>query len=218
MICFFKKVSKHFVLKYKFFRSHIDYSASVSLDSYLSKGVKVLKNASLGNCKVDKFTYIGINSNFSNTTIGSYCSVGPDVICGLGTHPINFVSTYPGFYSKKASGSHWFGTTHDFQEQFQTVIGSDVWIGARVIIRGGINIGTGAIIGAGALVTKDVPPYAIVGGVPASVLKYRFDSEIITSLIESEWWKKDEKRLSRFVGFMNNPRLFLEQLENEFYE
>lgn len=218
MIFFLKKVGKHFVLKYKFFQSHIDYNASVSLDSSLSKGVKILKKASLGNCKVDKFTYLGINSNFSNTTIGSYCSIGPDVICGLGTHPINFVSTYPGFYSKKASGSHWFGTSHDFQEQFQTVIGSDVWIGARAIIKGGINIGTGAIIGAGALVTKDVPPYAIVGGVPASIIKFRFDSEVITSLIESEWWKKDEKRLSRLVVFMNNPKLFLEQLENEVYE
>lgn len=218
MIRFFKKISKPFILKYKFSQSYIENSASVSLDSYLSKGVKILKNANLGNCKVDKFTYIGVNSNFSNTIIGSYCSIGPDVICGLGTHPTNFVSTYPGFYSQKASGSHWFGTTHDFQEQFQTVIGSDVWIGARVIIRGGVTIGTGAIIGAGALITKDVPPYAIVGGIPASVLKYRFDLAIIASLLESKWWEKEERILSRLARYMNNPKLFLEQLENEVYE
>jgi acetyltransferase-like isoleucine patch superfamily enzyme len=218
IVNFFKKKAKYFILKYKFPGAYIHPSSVVSVDSILSKGVKVLKSASLGNCKVEKFTYVGINSSFSNTTIGSYCSIGPDVICGLGTHPTDFVSTYPGFYSKKASGSHWFGLTHDFKEQYQTTIGQDVWIGARVIIRGGINIGNGAIIGAGAVVTKDVPPYAIVGGVPASVLKYRFNEDIIQSLIKSKWWEKDEKLLSDLAQHMNDPVSFLKQLEIADYE
>jgi acetyltransferase-like isoleucine patch superfamily enzyme len=213
MIRFFKKVIKSFIVKFKFREAFIDATADVSMDSILYKKVKILKNASIGNCKVGRFTYVGVNCNFSNTTIGSFCSIGPEVICGLGTHPTNLVSTYPGFYSNKASGAYWFGTTHNFKEQNETFIGSDVWIGARAIIRGGLTIGNGAIIGAGAVVTKDVPPYSIVVGVPAKILKYRFDSTIIVSLMQSKWWEMDEKLLSKLVYLMNEPVLFLEEIK-----
>lgn len=215
MIRFLKKISKSFILKYKFSDSYIDYSASVSLDSSLSKGVKILKNVSLGKCNVERFTYIGMNSNFSNTNIGSFCSIGPEVMCGLGTHPIDFVSTYPGFYSEKASGSVWFGHIHIFKEENTTLIGSDVWIGARAIIIGGVKVGTGAIIAAGAVVTKDVPPYAIVAGMPAKIIKYRFSHEIIQCLLDSKWWEFEEEVLQKFVIRMNNPESFLKKIKDE---
>ncbi len=214
MIRFLKKISKSFILKYKFSDSYIDYSASVSLDSSLSKGVKILKNVNLGNCKVEKFTYVGINSNFSNTSIGSFCSIGPEVICGLGTHPTNFASTYPGFYSQKASGSVWFGHNHDFEEQSKTIIESDVWIGARAIIIGGVKINTGAIIAAGAIVTKDVPSYAIVAGVPAKIIKYRFSPDVIKALLDSKWWELEDDLLKKVAIHIDSPELFLEKIIN----
>lgn len=210
---FIKNKIKYFILKWKFPNSYLDSNAFVSVDSVLDKGVKILENVKVGSCKIGRYTYVGVNSNFSNTTIGSFCSIGPEVLCGLGDHPINFVSTYPGFYSNKASGSHWFGHINNFKEQSNTIIESDVWIGARAIIKGGLHIGTGAIIGAGALVTKNVPPYAIVGGIPAKILKYRFDEDLISALIESKWWEMSEDNLKKISKYMDDPLVFLEKIK-----
>ena len=210
---FIRQKVKYLILKFKYSNAYIDSTAFVSMDSVLDKGVKILKKARVGNCKIGKYSYIGINSNFSNTNIGSFCSIGPDVLCGLGDHPIDFVSTYPGFYSNQASGSYWFGHVHDFKEQQNTIIESDVWIGAKVIIKGGVHIGTGAIIGAGAVVTKNIPPYAIVGGIPAKILKYRFDENLISLLIESKWWEKNEETLKNLSSYFNEPLVFLEKLK-----
>lgn len=213
---FIRQKIKYLILKFKYSNAYIDSTAFVSMDSVLDKGVKILQSARIGNCKIGRYSYIGINSNFSNTNIGSFCSIGPDVLCGLGDHPIDFVSTYPGFYSNQASGSYWFGHVHDFKEQQNTIIESDVWIGAKVIIKGGVHIGTGAIIGAGAVVTKNIPPYAIVGGIPAKILKYRFDENLISLLIESKWWEKNEEVLKKLSKYFNEPLVFLEKLEKEF--
>ena len=155
---FKKKIAKYIVTKLKFGQSTISFSAVISMDIILSNCVKILPNAKIGSSTIRAYTCIGDSCNFTYTRVGSFCSVGQDVLCGMGSHPLNFVSMYPGFYSKKAHGSIWFGTTHDFSEQKRTVIESDVWIGSRAIIMSGVKVGNGAIIGAGAVVTKDVPP------------------------------------------------------------
>lgn len=127
-----------------------------------------------------------------NCEIGAFCSIGPEVIVGPGRHPTHFVSTYPGFYSPDhPSCQISFTKIPLYSENLSTTIGSDVWIGARAIILDGISIGHGSIIGAGAVVTKDVEPYTIVGGVPARPLRKRFDDSTIDRLLTERWWEKN---------------------------
>ena len=111
----------------------------------------------------------------------------------IANHPISFVSNHLGFYKTSNKYIYLAHTNIEIKEQKlceskRTVnIGNDVWIGNNVTIMAGINIGDGAVIGACTLVTKDVPLYAIVGGVPAKIIKYRFSEEIIVKLLEIKW-------------------------------
>lgn len=142
---------------------------------------------------------ISKNSFFQQCKIGRYVCMGPDVKMAIGQHPTKkFVSIHPAFYAKRAQMGFTYVYQDKFKEhkyaegQFFLVIGNDVWIGSYVRIVEGVTIGDGAIIAAGAVVTKDVPPYAIVGGVPAKIIKYRFDEETIKKLLELKWWEKDQ--------------------------
>jgi acetyltransferase-like isoleucine patch superfamily enzyme len=140
------------------------------------------------NTVVGDYTYIGGSNKIQNAVIGKFCSIGPEVRIGLGIHPLHLKSTYPGFYTN--SEYYRVEKQYDFtgEEYKQVEIGHDVWIGARATILDGVKIGDGAVIAAGAVVTKDVPSYAIVGGVPAKVIKYRFDESKIKELLAEQWW------------------------------
>lgn len=143
-----------------------------------------------------KYTYTSNNLRIESpkTSIGSFCSIGNDVVIGHGKHPIKYLSSSPylyfdllGFKSRKTS-SH-----NEYWELEPVFIGNDVWIGDGVFIKNGIRVGDGAIIGARSVVTKDVPPYAIVAGVPAKILRYRFDEHTRKELLQLKWWDlKDE--------------------------
>lgn len=153
----------------------------------------VYENTQIINTKVGDYTYIGGSNKIQNATIGKFCSIGSEVLIGLGIHPTNLKSTYPGFYTN----SEYYRVNKEYEfngdEYKQVNIGNDVWIGTRATILDGVNIGDGAIIAAGAVVTKEVPPYAIVGGVPAKVIKYRFSESRITELLDEKWWDKQTK-------------------------
>lgn len=156
-------------------------------------------------------SYCGYDCTFVNCEVGSFCSIANLVTVGGAAHPLHFVSTSPVFLSHKDSVKHKYAA-HNFLPNARTCIGNDVWIGERVLIRQGVNIGHGAVIGMGAVVTRDVPPYAVVGGNPARIIKYRFQSEIISSLLEIKWWDYDSSQLKEFGGYFNNPVDFINKV------
>ena len=128
---------------------------------------------------------------------------------GLGRHPSSdFVSSHPAFYSTLCQSGYTFADRQYFSEFKQTTIGHDVWIGAKVIVLDGVNIGNGAIIAAGSIVTRNVPPFAVVAGTPAKILRYRFTSDQIKFIQHTEWWNKDIYWLRRHFKIFHNIGLF----------
>lgn len=160
--------------------------------------VKILPKTNLLNVKVGKYTYIGANNSMQDVEIGAFCSIGSYVSIGGGLHPMDIPSTSPVFYeSSNCFRSKKFLFSNDISyPQIKTKIGNDVWIGDKVYIRAGVIVGDGAVIGANSVVTKDVPPYAIVAGCPAKILRYRFEEEAIKKMLNLKWWEWDDKKIS----------------------
>lgn len=142
-----------------------------------------LHDVSLG-----EYSYIAKNSSITNCEIGKFCSIGPNFCCGLGIHPTNGISTAPMFYSTAKQNGTSLCENKKVGESKHTKIGHDVFIGVNVTVLDGVSIGNGAVIGAGAVVVNDIPPYAVAVGVPAKVVKYRFDDATIEKLQSLEWW------------------------------
>jgi acetyltransferase-like isoleucine patch superfamily enzyme len=144
-----------------------------------------------------------------NSTIGKFTSIGSNVNICIGGHPTNLVSTHPAFYSNNKA----FNTYSDdvyFDEYTKSEIGNDVWIGSNSTVMNNITIGDGAIIAYGAVVTKNVLPYSIVGGIPAKHIKFRFDEEIIIRLLEIKWWELSEDFLKQHFKLFHNPVDFID--------
>lgn len=190
--------------------SHLSLSKSARLTVEapvnFHRSIRFKKKTSIG-----AFTYL--NDGFIDhcSRIGRYCALGQDLRIGEPNHPIDWLSTANFQYNSKEFG--WHHAANDYEaldpkirgKHFAgdaTSIGHDVWIGARVTILRGVTVGDGAIIAAGAVVNKDVPPYAIVGGLPARVLRYRFDEETVTKLLRLQWWRFSPNQLSG-INFSN---------------
>lgn len=145
------------------------------------------------NVEIGKYTYIGNGTNISaNTIIGDYCSISRNIEIGPVNHPLNMLSTHPFQYNEKHFPSSEYKLHKRVQyksKKHSVIIGNDVWIGAQSIIMRGVTIGDGAVIAGGSVVTKDVPPYAIYGGVPAKLIKFRFSTDIIQELLKLKWWE-----------------------------
>lgn len=146
--------------------------------------------------KIGAFSYIaptdGIGRFIHNCEIGRYCSISAGVWIGPNEHPLDWLSSSPAFYNLRAFNKRQKRVkVLPFQDTKRTVIGNDVWIGSHAFIKGGVRIGNGAVVAAHAVVTKDVPDYAIVAGCPARIVRYRFRPETIRSLLELQWWNYD---------------------------
>lgn len=209
-------------------------------NSKIGKGVRIGKNCSvvhsdlgdytslsrdshLWNVKVASYSYIAPRAEIGKTTIGKFCSIGFRLQCQVGDHPTHFISTSPVFYSTLKQCGKTFADSNFFDERRGIEIGNDVWIGSRVFIRDGIKIGNGAIIAAGAVVVENVPDYAIIAGVPAKIIRYRFTQKIITELLKTKWWNFDEELLKELQPYFvkNNIESFIRhinQIEKRTYE
>lgn len=144
----------------------------------VKKSTKIDSNSIIG-----KYTYIGERCTITRAIIGRYCSIGNNVSIGPGEHDVDLVSTSSYLYC----GGVWY----DKLTEKPVVIGNDVWIGTDSIVRRGVTVGDGAVIGANTFVNKDVPPFAIVAGNPAKIIKYRFSQKKIEYIIQSKWWLLD---------------------------
>ena len=160
---------------------------------------KVHERSVVSGAALGRYSYIGTDCYLANAEIGRFCSIGNNVKVIDVTHPTSgFISTHPAFFSTNMQCGTTFVSHNFFNERLSIngrscIIGNDVWIGDDVRIIGSRKIGDGAIIALGSVVTKDVPPYAIVGGVPAKVIRYRFEDNKIKELLNLQWWNKDEK-------------------------
>lgn len=165
-------------------------------NSVVSPKARLYPPYSVRDSTVGDYSYISRNSLISKAEFGKFCSVGPNLVCGWGIHPVDGVSTSPMFYSTLKQNGMTLSGTNKVQERKPIRIGDDVFIGANVTILDGVTVGDGAVIGAGCVVSKDVPAYAIVVGCPMQVLRYRFPDDIVQKLIGIAWWNWPQERLS----------------------
>jgi acetyltransferase-like isoleucine patch superfamily enzyme len=201
------------VLRFK--NATIQPNAYVNSDCTLGHSVRVYQNAVVTNTAIDSYSYIGGYSKIKNCSIGRFCSIGQNVQIGLGIHPTTLISTYPGFYSTKASGATAISRKDLTEEYKLTRIGHDVWVGNNAIILDGVSLGNGAVVGAGAIVTRDVPAFAIVVGSPAKVVRYRFNAETIEVLEAFEWWSKDIEFLRANCDSFSSEEAFFRMLKSQ---
>lgn len=201
-------------LKYlygKFFKKII--RGKCIVNSNIHKTAKINSGATIVDSTIGRYTYTCYDDEIVNCDIGQFCSISDEVVIGGAEHPMDWVSTSPVFQSVKHSGPKRKFSEFDFEGIKKTIIGNDVWIGRRAIIKAGVTVGDGAVIGSGSVVTKDVPPYAIVGGVPAKILKYRFDEDTIKELLQSEWWNLPDETIEGNAYLIKDPIAFTKALK-----
>lgn len=162
--------------------------------------------------KIGDYTRIKPLCSIFNANIGKYCSIAKGVKIGLGRHPVNLISTNSIFYKSGIRDDWW--RKLNFDEELPVEIGNDVWIGLESTILDGVKIGDGAIIAAKSVVTKDVPPYAIVGGIPARIIKFRFNKDIIEKLLELRWWDYSDIEIYDNINLFTNDSLTVGLLES----
>ena len=217
----FKTVLKKLYFIYFSIYKMFKYSDSIIETNFIMPNVKLGKKLFIrSGCKIQKgveigdFTSINENTQIDSNckSIGKFCSISHGVKIGMGSHPIKFVSTSTVFY-ESYRGYVKKQLFDEFADKGYTEIGNDVLIGANAIILAGVKIGDGAVVGAGSVVTKDVPPYAIVAGNPAKVIKYRFSQEVIEELLKIKWWDMDIELLIKNIDLMQNPQEFIKRFK-----
>ncbi len=160
---------------------------------HIGRGCRIARHVEVGdNVEIGEYSYLNAGAEAASGVIGRYCSIGPYAMIGLAEHPLDFLSTSPTLYGQQ----NVFGAPRAWSDYASPPrIGCDVWIGAFAVVLQGVTIGHGAVIAAGAVVTRDVEPYQIVAGVPARPLRYRFGPERVEELLREPWWERSIREL-----------------------
>ena len=161
----------------------------------LGKNLALYKGVDIRTGIIGDFSLVNKDTIIQAAEIGKFTSIGPRCQIGMPEHPVDHMTTSPFIYNPNRS----ILDLHSWTENHTPpIIGNDVWIGANVVVLQGVKIGDGAIVAAGAVVTKDVEPYSIVGGVPAKMIKKRYDEETIHYLLDLKWWDMPIKELRKY--------------------
>lgn len=182
-------------------RSSLAWDRSRRIEELKRKGLLCVGAYSYGINHLDIHQYRGSENQ---VIIGRYCSIGPNVTLIVGgNHPTAWVSTFPFRAKLQMTGAFSDGMP---SSRGPIEIGSDVWIGTGSTVLSGVSIGHGAVVAAGAVVTRSVPPYAIVAGNPAAVVRIRFPQSIVDRLLLSLWWESEPDQLRPFVDCLSSDR------------
>lgn len=174
---------------------------------------KICSGSHFVNSTIQKYSYIGNYCTIIYTNIGAYCPIADNCIIGGASHPMNWVSTSPVFFSGKNVLRKNFAD-HIYSDIRITSIGNDVWIGNNCLIKSGVQISDGAIVGMGSVLTKNIGPYEIWAGNPAKMIRKRFSDENIKKLLDYNWWSLDVREVSEIGSNFNDVDKFI----NEFHK
>lgn len=205
------------VINTQYNKGLICYKNAIVSDSQIGSGVTIGDDTTVARCTIGNnvainrrsyindsiigdYSYSGSNTTINFTSIGKYCSLARNVDIGGFDHDYHKVTTMPLFrFTQLSAGTN---PQVDDDDGELCIVGNDVWIAAGAQILHKVHIGDGAVIGGGAVVTKDVPPYAIAVGVPAKIIKYRFNEDIIKTLMEIQWWNWPEEIIMKNMHWM----------------
>lgn len=205
----------HFVYPGRFAPGRVESILPGPLESRLGAGSVIEDDVVLSPLIqfLGRHLYVGKGTRIAFCSrIGHFCSISNGVKIGMQDHALDHLGSSPIFYDKRRK---WVEkTTFDEGGAGPVEIGNDVLISAHVVVLSGVKIGTGAVVAAGAVVNKDVPAYAIVGGVPARVIRYRFEEPMINRLLKSKWWELSDQELKAKQHLFNRPADFLDAIED----
>lgn len=224
------KLSTNICKQLKQIGLNIDSSVIISRNLMFERSSMLYPGCLAARLKIGAYSYSSPNSALTTVNIGRYCSIGHAVEFGLGEHSFSVVTTSPSIIHNQAfmDYSGFIPLTHDSkrpdgEETSAVTLGHDIWVGCHCLFPKDVTIGHGAIIGAGSIITHDVPPFAIVAGagggeMSKGIIKgYRFPDEIISDLLELEWWNYDLPKMiaQGFKVPLHNIKDFISFMKNE---
>jgi phosphonate metabolism protein (transferase hexapeptide repeat family) len=186
-------------------------------ESHLGEWTDIGPNCSIAESAIGDYSYCAGDVSIIYATVGKFCSIASHVRINPGNHPMQRVTQHHMTYRRRMFG---FAESDDLEffqwrRDHHVTIGHDVWIGHGAVIMPGVTIGNGAVVGSSAVVTKDVPPYTVVGGVPARIIRERFARDIANRLEAIAWWDWSREMLEARFDDLNDLDLFLERYGTE---